>query len=161
MTIVWLILATLVALVGVIGAIVPALPGPPLSWLSVLIVYLAIDGEISQTVLLVTLAAAVVVTALDYVAPAIVTKWGGGSRAATVGATIGTFVGLFLAPWGLLLGPLVGAFLGEWRSTSNPGQSLRVALLSFVGFLLTTGLKLVSSLWMAYYIVLAIWHQFT
>lgn len=160
MTIFWLIIAVLITLVGIVGAIVPALPGPPLSWLSVLIVYLSCENEISLSILLWTLGATVVVTVLDYIAPAIVTKWGGGSRAATMGATLGTLVGLFLAPWGLLLGPLVGAFLGEMMASSNPGKSIRVAALSFVGFLMTTGLKLISALWMAYYIVLAIWHQF-
>lgn len=159
MTTFWLILAILIALVGVIGAIVPALPGPPLSWLSLLIVYLASEGEISLSQLLWMLVATVVVTVLDYIAPAMVTKWGGGSRAATTGATLGTVVGLFLAPWGLLLGPLVGAFLGEWLASSNPGKSIRVAALSFVGFVMTTGLKLITTLWMAYYIVLAAWHQ--
>lgn len=171
MTTFLLIMAVLLILVGIIGAIVPALPGPPLSWAGLLLAYLAADNTVSTTVLLVMLGVTVLVTVLDYFAPALMTKLGGGSKAASTGATVGTLLGLFVAPWGLLFGPMIGAFLGEWISVSRqpvivtganvPAESklvhsLRVALLSFAGFLLTTGLKLVSCLWMGYYVVKAI-----
>lgn len=165
-----LTLAIILAIVGVVGAIVPALPGPPISWVALLLAYLskssaeAANDAISSTILWVMLAVTVIVTVLDYFAPAMLTRLGGGSQAAGRGATIGTFVGLFLAPWGLLLGPFLGAFLGEWmafnpqsQSVSNPpprfAHCLRVAALSFVGFLLTTGLKLISCLYVFYLIL--------
>lgn len=157
MTTILLILAVLLAIVGVIGSIVPALPGPPISWAALLLAYLALDGAISMPLLFVLLAVVVAVTVLDYFAPALMTRLGGGSKAAGRGATIGTFVGLLVGPWGLLLGPLVGAFIGEWMDSAhrqNRGtHSLRVALLSFVGFLLTTGIKLITCLWIFYLIV--------
>ena len=83
-----------------------------------------------------------VVSLLDYVAPVWLTNKGGGSPSATRGATAGMIVGLFFPPWGLLLGPFFGAFLGELIAHAPAGKALRVALLSFVGFLLTTGFKL-------------------
>jgi uncharacterized protein YqgC (DUF456 family) len=83
-----------------------------------------------------------VVSLLDYVAPVWLTNKGGGSPSATRGATAGMVVGLFFPPWGLLLGPFLGAFLGELMTHAPAGKALRVALLSFVGFLLTTGFKL-------------------
>ena len=61
---------------------------------------------------------------------------------ATRGATAGMVVGLFFPPWGLLLGPFVGALLGELLTHATAGKALRVALLSFLAFLLTTGFKL-------------------
>ncbi len=76
---------------------------------------------------------------------------------------MGILAGLLFMPAGLILGPLVGAFVGEMLHGSMHGgtqvsKSLRVALFSFVSFLLTTGLKLISCLVMAYYSGAAIWH---
>ena len=92
MTIFLSIIAVLLLIVGIIGAIVPALPGPPLSWVALLIIYFAIPGGVSLSVLLLMLLLTVVVTLLDYVAPAITTKWGGGSKAAVWGATLGVSI---------------------------------------------------------------------
>lgn len=168
LTICLFVLAALLAIVGIIGAIVPALPGPPISWVALLAAYFAGSGAITTSSLIWMLVFTVVVTILDYVAPAIMTQWGGGSKAATTGATIGTIAGLFFAPAGLLVGPLLGAFLGEWIAqgrTPQPanapaghrlGQSLKIAILSFVGFVLTTGMKLVCTLWIAWLIGAAI-----
>ena len=156
MTTAWIVIAVLLALVGIVGSIVPALPGTPLNWLSLLIVYLALDG-VSSTMLWAMLAVTVLVTVLDYVAPSLMTKWGGGSQAATRGATIGTILGLLLMPWGLLLGPLVGAFVGEMMHTQNAAQSIRVAMYSFLSFLLTTGAKLVASVYMTWIVGKVVW----
>lgn len=158
LTIVLLVVAIVLALVGIVGAIIPALPGPPISWLALLIAFFAVDNAITSATLWMMLALTVVVTILDYFAPAMMTKLGGGSKAASSGATIGTIVGLFLAPWGLLLGPLVGAFLGEYlhekdNATNRFAHSLRVGALSFVGFLLTTGMKLITCLRMFWLII--------
>lgn len=153
-----MLLAVVVALVGVVGAILPAIPGPPLCFASLFVAYFTCPGGVSAPVLWWMLALTIVVTVLDYVAPIVLTKWGGGSKAATWGATIGMFAGLFFMPWGLLLGPLVGAFVGEMMHDAKVGQSLKVAALSFVSFLLTTGLKLFSCLMMTYYTFAAFWH---
>ena len=158
MTIFLSIIAVLLLIVGIIGAIVPALPGPPLSWVALLIIYFAIPGGVSLSVLLLMLLLTVVVTLLDYVAPAITTKWGGGSKAAVWGATLGVFVGLFFSPWGLIIGPLACAFLAEYIQEKNLNNSVKVALWSFLAFLLSTGLKLVASLWISWYCVVPIWH---
>ncbi len=159
LTILLVILVVILALVGVMGAIIPAIPGPPISWVAMLLIFYAGDGVVTTSILLWMLGLTIVTTILDYVAPALLTKIGGGSKAATTGATIGTIAGLFFAPWGLLLGPLVGAFLGEYITDARLGKSIKIATLSFLSFLLTTGMKLVACLWMTYYIVLAIWQM--
>lgn len=142
-----------------VGSVLPALPGPPLAWVALLLVYFAFPGGVSAAVLIWMLVLTVVVTVLDYVAPAITTKWGGGSKAAIWGATLGVLVGLFFSPAGLILGPLVCAFIAEFIQEQNLGKSIRVALWSFLAFLLTTGLKLVACFWMAWYCILPIWHE--
>lgn len=164
MTYFLLVLAVLLAIVGIIGAIVPALPGPPIGWAGLLLAYLAMPESVGLTALLVWLSITVGVTVLDYFAPALMTRLGGGSPAATTGATVGTIAGLFLAPWGLILGPLVGAFVGEYMHNSQlPNRlshSLRIAALSFVGFILTTGAKLITCLWMTWLVARAIFALF-
>jgi uncharacterized protein YqgC (DUF456 family) len=58
----------------------------------------------------------------------------------------GLVAGLFFfPPWGLIIGPFVGAFIGELMDGASKGKALKVALMSFVGFLLTTGMKIIYS----------------
>ena len=158
--IILILLGIVVALVGIIGAIVPAIPGPPLSFASLLIAAAAAPGYISLELLIVMLVVTIAVTVLDYVAPIWLTKLGGGSKAAIWGSTIGVFAGLFFMPIGLIVGPLAGAFIGEIIHESNLGKAVKVALLSFVAFLLTTGLKLVASLIMTFYTFSAFYQHF-
>ncbi len=154
-----LILAALVmAVVGLLGVFVPGLPGPPLGWLGLLVVYFVCPGQLSLALLLWMLAVTVAVTLLDFIAPGILTKMGGGSKAAARGATIGIFAGMFYLPLGLILGPLLGAFLGEMaHNSSDVANALKVSFMSFISFLLTTGLKLIACLLMLFYMVWAVW----
>lgn len=154
-----ILIAIIVALVGIIGAVVPAIPGPPLSFCSLAIAYFTSPGYISGTLLGIMLVVTIVVTVLDYIAPIWLTKLGGGSKQAMWGSTLGVFVGLFFMPIGLILGPLAGAFIGEMMHEQQLGKAVKVALMSFVAFLLTTGLKLAASLLMTYYCFYAIFSQ--
>jgi uncharacterized protein YqgC (DUF456 family) len=45
-----------------------------------------------------------------------------------------------------VIGPFIGAFLGELLAHATAGKALRVAMLSFVSFVLTTGLKLIYAI---------------
>ena len=139
---VYLILAVLCAVLGIAGAVLPVLPGPPISYAALWIMWLRNPQDISSASLWIMGILMLVVSLLDYVAPVWLTNKGGGSPSATRGATAGMVVGLFFPPWGLLLGPFLGALLGELLTHAPIGKALRVALLSFVGFLLTTGFKL-------------------
>ncbi len=153
LVVILILVAIIMALVGIIGAIVPAIPGPPLCFASLVIAYFTSPGYISETLLGVMFVITIVVTVLDYIAPIWLTKLGGGSKQAMWGSTLGVFAGLFFMPWGLILGPLVGAFIGEMMHESNTGKATKVALMSFVAFLLSTGVKLVASLIMTFYTI--------
>lgn len=156
-----ILLAVLVSVLGIIGAIAPAIPGPPLNFGALVIAYLTMPGYVSGTVVLVMLAVTIAVSVLDYVAPIWLTKLGGGSKMAMWGSTLGMFLGLFSVPWGLVLGPLIGAFIGEMLHNSQDiGKACKVALMSFIAFLLTTGLKLAASLVMTYFTLAAFAHKF-
>ena len=70
-------------------------------------------AQFSTTQLLLWLAAVVLVQILDYFVPMLGSKYSGGSRWGTRGCLIGTIVGLFFMPWGIILGPFLGAFAGD------------------------------------------------
>lgn len=157
--IILILLAVIMSIVGIIGAIVPAIPGPPISFASLLMLHFISPEYVSGTVVWTMLAVTIIASVLDYVAPIWLTKLGGGSKAAMWGSTLGVIAGLFFMPWGLIIGPLAGAFFGELNSSNNMGKATKVAFMSFVAFLLTTGIKLVASLVMSYYIYTAIAHR--
>ena len=96
----------------------------------------------------------VVVTVLDYLVPSYLTKKSGGSVYASRGALAGLLIGLlFFGPLGIVLGPMLGAFLCEIIfGKKTAGQSIVPALGAFAGFLCGTGLKLIASGMMMYYI---------
>ena len=141
-----IILALVFGIVGLLGAVLPALPGAPLSYIGLLLLLPCEGADISSVALWVTGIFLAIVSILDYIAPAWLTNLSGGGKQATRGSMAGLIAGLFFfPPWGLIVGPFVGAFIGELMEGSSKGKALKVALMSFVGFLLTTGLKIIYS----------------
>lgn len=131
-------------LVGILGSILPVLPGVPISWLGLLMIYLAPSVPMDWVFLSITLVLAIFLYVLDYIIPAIGTKRFGGSKAGAWGAIIGLFVGIIVPiPLGILIGPFLGALIGELIVNKTEGkQALRAAFGSFVGFLASTFMKL-------------------
>ncbi len=154
-----IVFAIILAIVGIIGSIVPGLPGPPLSWIGMLLVYFANksgggDDPMSVTLLLVWLAVTVIVSILDYIIPSGMTRMAGGHKAASTGALIGLFAGMFFTPVGVVAGALIGAFLGELMvNDKGVWAAFKAGAGAFLGFILGTGLKLVCSGIMAWLIV--------
>lgn len=153
------VLAIILAVIGVVGAVAPGLPGPPLSWAGLLLVYLrhgtnGAGDEMSLKFLLFWLAVTVLVTVVDYLVPAWFTKLTGGSKYAGRGAIIGLFAGLLYPPVGMLFGALIGAFVAELFFARKDGvESVKSSVGAFLGFLFGTGIKLVASGLMFYYII--------
>ena len=154
------IIAIVLGIVGIIGSIVPGLPGPPVSWVGLLLLYIWGGGThsghpLTLTLLLVWLAVTVVITVLDYVVPSYFTKVTGGSKYAGIGSMVGLVAGMIFTPVGMILGALLGAFLAElFIAQKEVGSSIKSALGAFLGFLFGTGMKLIASGIMMYYIVL-------
>ena len=134
-------------LVGIMGAILPVLPGVPISWLGLLMIYLAPSVPMDWVFLSITLVLAILLYILDYIIPAIGTRRFGGSKAGAWGAIIGLFVGIIAPiPFGILIGPFAGALIGELLFNKTEGkQALKAAFGSFVGFLASTFMKLFAS----------------
>lgn len=175
------IFAIILAVLGIIGAVVPALPGPPLSWVGLLLMYFdrpeattvsdavgssgvtavmdagAAAGAVSLTQLIVWLVIVVAVTVVDYVVPAAMTKVAGGHKAASVGAVVGLFAGIFLTPIGMIAGSLLGAFLGELMVADRGAwAAFKASLGAFVGFMVGTVAKLIVCGWILWDIVSAV-----
>lgn len=160
MSIVIIILAVLAGIIGIAGSILPGLPGPPISWAGLLILHIwgngtnAAGNPITTKFLLIWLAITIVVCIIDYVVPAYFTRVTGGSKAAGRGAIIGLIVGMFVPPVGIILGTLGGAFLAEFLvSRKNGWESTKSAVGALLGFFFGTGIKLIASGLMMYYII--------
>ena len=151
------ILALICAVIGIVGSIVPGIPGPPVSWLGLLLCFFAgTRGEcepVGSTFLLVWLGITTLVTICDYIIPGWFAKYTGGHKEASWGAVIGLFAGMFLTPVGVLAGALIGAFVGEYVfARQNAVDSVKAALGAFLGFIFGTGIKLIASGIMMFYI---------
>lgn len=141
-----IIIAIVCGIVGLAGSILPALPGAPLSFAGLVALLFCPGANISSSALWVGGIFLVIVSVLDYIAPIWLTNISGGSKQATRGSVAGMIAGLFFfPPWGLVIGPFIGAFVGEMIAHASTGKALKVALMSFIGFLLTTGMKIVYS----------------
>lgn len=156
MDLVWTVIACGLVLAGLIGSIVPLLPGPPLSYAGMLVLQLREQPAFTVKFLVIWLAVVLVVQVLDYVVPLYGTKKFGGTKYGVRGCAIGLIAGVWFGPAGIIAGPLVGAFVGEWLANNQSEQALRAALGSFIGFLFSTLLKLITCLVMGWHVVKAL-----
>ena len=151
-----IILAFILCILGIIGSVVPGLPGPPLSWVGLLLIYLSHrmgGADMTTTFLLIWLGITIAVTILDYIIPSKITQLAGGSKAGSRGAMIGMIIGIFLTPIGMIPCSLLGAFLAEiFQENKSAADALKSALGCFLGFLIGTGMKLLASGMMFYYL---------
>jgi uncharacterized protein YqgC (DUF456 family) len=124
-------------LVGVAGAVVPFLPGTPLIFAGALIHAIATDfTPIGAGRLAILAVLAIAGWGLEHLAGVLGARRAGGSRAAIVGALLGTVAGLAFAPLGLLVGPIVGAIVGEPLSGRTPASSVRTGIGTALGVVL-------------------------
>lgn len=156
MDILFISLGFILMLVGIVGSILPVIPGTPVSWIGLILLYLAPSIPFNWPFIIITGVVAIFIYVMDYLIPAMGTKKFGGSKAGALGTTIGLFVGIiFFPPFGILIGPFLGALLGEllFNKTEGP-QALKAAFGSFMGFLASTFIKLLTTL---VYLGLFIW----
>jgi len=148
------VLAILLLLIGLLGVIIPALPGPIISYFGLVSLYFSSHQPFTDRFMLIWLALAVGITALDNIVPILGTQKMGGSKKGVWGSIIGLVFGLmFLGPFGILIGPFIGAVVGELIGGKKFNLALRAGFGSFLGFLTGTILKLVFSVWAGYYII--------
>jgi uncharacterized protein YqgC (DUF456 family) len=125
----------------------PVLPGVPISWLGLLMIYLAPSVPMEWVFLSITFVLAVFLYVLDYIIPAIGTKRFGGSKYGVWGAIIGLFVGIIAPiPLGILIGPFVGALVGEMVFNKTKSRlAFKAAFGSFIGFIASTFMEILAT----------------
>ena len=153
MDILLIILASLFMLVGLLGCILPALPGPPLSYIGFLLLHFTDKIQFSATQIIVLLLLVIIAQIIDYFIPVLGSKYSGGTKWGSWGAFIGSVIGLFFLPWGLILGPFLGAMVGELFGDADIKSALRSGVGALLGFLLGTVMKLALCM---YFIVLLV-----
>lgn len=141
MEIVWYILASLFLILGLVGCFISILPGPVLSYCALLFL-IPTDKCLSVASLIFLGILTAVVTVADFIIPALGAKKFNCSSYGTWGCAIGTFLGAFFFPLGIILGPFLGALIGELVARKNFFMALRGGFGAFLGFLAGTLLKL-------------------
>jgi uncharacterized protein YqgC (DUF456 family) len=150
---IWIALGILLCLIAIGGSILPLLPGPPIAYGGLVLQQLREPNPFDGRFLVMWCVIVIVTMILDYVIPVQGTKRFGGTKYGVWGCTIGFLAAFWMGPWGVVIGPFVGAFIGELIANQSSKNAFRAALGSFVGFLLSTFLKLVVCFFMLYYII--------
>ena len=153
MEIVWYLTAAIFLILGLAGCFISILPGPILSYLALLCL-IPTDNCLSAVELSVFGVLTIIVTVADFIIPAIGAKKFNCSPYGTWGCVLGTFIGVFFFPIGLIVGPFLGAFLGELIARRDAFQAFRGALGAFLGFLAGTLLKLCFCIYLIIHVVL-------
>lgn len=152
----WFVTSCLIA-AGLLGVFLPFLPGHLLIFIAAAAHWwmLGADAGVEWWTLVVLALLLVASQVVEYLSGAVGTRWFGGSRWGAAGAILGGLVGIFFAPFGLLLGPLLGAFLCEWIFAK---KEIKPATVSGVGSVVGTvgGMifKLIIALLMVVYFLL-------
>lgn len=149
------IISGLLVTLGVIGCVMPVIPGPVLSFAGLLCL-LATDRPPSMTALVVMGGLTAVATVLDYVVPAMGARKFRCSAWGVWGCVVGTAIGLFFFPLGLLLGPFLGALVGELIAGKALAQAVRGGVGAFLGFVAGTLIKLAVCIGMLVWYVMHI-----
>ncbi|MDR2012896.1 MAG: DUF456 domain-containing protein [Rhodanobacter sp.] len=141
--ILWYALAGILIIAGLAGTIVPILPGVPILFLGMLIAAWANHfAHVGAFTLGILGALSVLALSVDVLAGLLGAQRAGASRAAVIGAALGTLIGLFFGLPGLLLGPFIGALLGELAAGGTLHKAAGVGIGAWLGFLIGTVFKL-------------------
>lgn len=134
-------------ILGLLGSFPPLLPGIPLSWTGLLLIHLTEAVPMNYTFLSITLLITFVVFGLQYIIPALGTRYFGGSKYGMIGATAGLIAGIFIPiPFAILIVPFGGAYIGELVNKLNSKNALKAASGSFLGLIASTFMEFICTL---------------
>jgi hypothetical protein len=147
--------------IGLVSCVLPPLPGPPIAYSALLLAYFALDktNDLPFWILVVYGVLLVIITIVDYLLPVWSTKKFGGTKAGVRGCFIGILIGILLSPFGgfsIILCPFLGAIIGELIDGQNLETAVKSGIGSFIGFLLTSGLKIILVLMICYHFFKAV-----
>ncbi len=150
----WLVAVSLV-LVGLAGTVVPVLPGIPVVFAGLAIAAWIDDFQrVGMLPMMFIGVLAVLSFIVDLVATVRGARRAGASRTALIGAAVGTLAGLPFGLIGILVGPFVGAAAGQLIGGGTVEDAGRVALGTWLGFLLgTLGKLAISAAMLAIFVI--------
>ncbi len=157
------IVAGILLLLSFAGNILPGLPGTPLGYIGLLLMQFT-DKSFSTTFLVIMGVIVVLVQVLDYVVPIWGAKQFGATKHGVWGSTIGLILGLIIGLWagfwtsllGIILGPFIGAVVGELIKGQKKQDAFKAGLGTFIGFIFSTGIKMVCSGFMIFFYIRAL-----
>lgn len=136
-------IGSVMMLAGAVGCFVPVIPGPVIAYAALWTLY-AFGCPPPMSILIAGGIVLVVVEVIDYVLPSVCAKKFKCSGWGVFGCFVGTIVGLFFLPFGILLGPFLGTVAGELIAGKNVPASIRGGFGALLGFVICLGLKLAS-----------------
>ncbi len=152
-----LVLAIILFIAGLAGTILPFLPGAILIYAGMLLYgFMTKFATLDASFFLLQALVLVLIFSVDYLASAAGTKRFGGSKQAAWGAIIGTILGIFFGPLGIVIGPFIGAVGAEFLNRKDFNQALRVGVGTIVGILGGTIVKIGAELLMIVYFFMRI-----
>ena len=151
-----MVIGAVCLLIGFVGCVVPVLPGVACAYAALWTLYPTPYAPTGEK-LLVGGIVAVVAIVLDYVVPALGAKKFNCSKWGVFGCMVGTIVGIFFAPLGLILGPFLGAVAGELVAGKEASAALRGGFGALLGFIAGVLLKFVVCALFTWWFVQACW----
>ncbi|MBK9328202.1 MAG: DUF456 domain-containing protein [Sphingobacteriales bacterium] len=147
--------------VGLVSCVMPPLPGPPIAYMALLLGYFGLNKkeELPLWLLITYLGFILIEILIDYLIPVWGTKRFGGTKAGVRGCFIGIVAGIIFSPFGgvsIIICPFLGAMLGELFTGQEFSVAVRSGMGSFVGFLLTSGIKIILVLMICYHFFTAV-----
>lgn len=146
-----IIIAVVLALTGLAGCILPGLPGPPLNFIAILILQWQFQ-PFGLPFLIGWGMVTVLIVVLDFYAPVWISKKLGATKAGITGSWIGLLAGIIFTPIGMVAGMIAGAIIGDLLAGKQLHEAVRSGLGNAAGTLLSTGLKLIVSLILTFYL---------
>lgn len=149
-------IGTILIIIGLASCVLPPLPGPPIAYISLILAHFVLDykEKIPMKMLVIYAIVIGIVLVIDNFIPIWGTKKFGGTKAGIRGSFIGMLVGILLSPFGaisIIICPLLGAVTGELIAGESLDVAFKSGLGSFVGFLLTSGLKIILVVFIAFH----------
>lgn len=137
---------------GIIGAFLPVIPGTPLSYLGLICLQLTSTPPFSLAFMIIWAIIVITVTSLDGLASVVGAQRMGGTRYGILGCMIGAVIGFFMfPPLGIIIGSIFGAFAGELLAGKKADLAMKAAWGAILGFFVSTFIKVLVSLILAYY----------